>query len=393
MKVLYVTSGFPYPLTSGYLRHYHLTDALSRAGHRVTLASLIGRSTTPEDIATMQSRVEHVITARRPRSRARRSIGRAAELAGLRPADDVRALVELIRRNERFDVVLLSGKRTTPVLDAIGTTPVVVDLCDATSQRLEGMARAASGVARRRILLELEFVRRAEQRLIGRAANLLVASERDRQAMTATGVRAKRLSILPNGVDASFWERRNDRLGEDLVVMTGVMDYEPNVDAATTLIESVMPIVRESIPSARLEIVGRDPTPELRAIAARAPATTVTGFVDDVRPHLEAASVFAAPLRFGAGIQNKVLEAMAMSVPSVTSTLAAAGLAIDGSIPPVATADEPHRFAEALTERLQAARRDPRPDWAARSYVVDHFSWQRGGRRLVEIIEHAADAA
>jgi hypothetical protein len=389
MRVLYVTSGFPYPLTSGYLRHFHLTDALSRADHDVTLASLVGPSTTADDVATMASRVERVITARRPDSRARRSVGRAAELAGIRPADDVRALVRRIRRlaGHTFDVVLLSGKRATPVLDAIGTTPVVVDLCDATSQRLEGMAHAGSGIARKRILLELGFVRRAERRLIGRAASLLVASERDREAMAANGVAAERLIVLPNGVDASFWERRSDLLGSDLVVMTGVMDYEPNVDAAITLIESVMPMVRKAIPSVRLEIVGRDPSPQLRASADQAPATTVTGFVDDVRPHLEAASVFAAPLRFGAGIQNKLLEAMAMSVPSVTSTLAAAGLAIDGSMPPVTVADEPRAFADALIGRLQAARWDPRPDRSARAYVVDHFSWQRSGSRLVEIIE------
>lgn len=389
MRVLYVTSGFPYPLTSGYLRHFHLSDALTRAGHEVTLASLISASTTDEDISTMEHRLNRVVTARRSGTRLRRSIGRAEELAGIRPADDVRGLVRSIRKfgELAFDVVLMSGKRTVPVLDTVGTTPVVVDLCDATSERLGGMARSARGLTRRRILVELRHVRRAERRLIARANSLLVASERDRQAMAKSNVAIERLVVLPNGVDAAFWERRGKQLGRDLVVMTGVMDYEPNVDAARALIKSVMPLVRKAMPSARLEIVGRNPTPELRTLADQAPATTVTGFVDDVRPHLEAASAFAAPLRFGAGIQNKLLEAMSMSVPSVTSSLAAAGLAIDGHTPPVTVADDPRAFAEALIRVLRAVREDPGPDRAARGYVIDHFSWQRSGDRLAEIVE------
>lgn len=394
MRVLYVTSGFPYPLTSGYLRHYHLAGALARAGHDVTLASLVGQATSPGDIAEMGARVSRVITARRTRSRAWRSGRRIAELAGVAPAEDVRALVRAIRGLEaRYDVAIVSGKRTAPVLGAIDRrAPVIVDLCDATSERLEGMAATKRGLDRGRTMLELRHVQRAERRLVGRASTLLVASERDRTAMSASGVDPSRLVVLPNGVDADYWARRTNALHPGVIVMSGVMSYEPNADAAWTLLHDILPIVRATLPATRLVLVGRDPGPGLQSAARDDPAVAVTGFVDDVRPHLEQAAVFAAPLRFGAGIQNKVLEAMAMAIPAVTSSLAAQGLAIDGAYPPVRVADDSDAFARHLVVALHQAAEDARPDSRGRDYVVEHFSWERSGARLVELLELAVAA-
>ncbi len=388
MHVLYVTSGFPYPLTSGYLRHYHLIGSLREAGHEITLASLVGPMTTGADIDAMRPRVERLVTHARVGG-LRGTAARGLELGGARPADDVRALVRSVAklRSGGVDAAVISGKRTAPVLRVLDGTPVVADLCDATSERLAGMAAAATGLARQRILLELGHVRRAERDLVRQARHLLVASERDRDAMVANGVATpERISVLPNGVDAEYWRRTSAMLGADRVVFTGVMSYEPNADAALALVEGIMPLVREAVPGARLDIVGRDPLPALVDAARRARATVVTGYVDDVRPYLEAASVFAAPLRFGAGIQNKLLEAMAMAVPSVASTLAAEGLAIDGGRPPVAVADDPAAFADAIAATLSRVRADRAPDDASRAYVVERFSWQRSGERLDEIV-------
>jgi glycosyltransferase involved in cell wall biosynthesis len=139
--------------------------------------------------------------------------------------------------------------------------------------------------------------------------------------------------------------------------------------------------------------VGRDPKPRLAAAGAQ-PGVQVTGFVDDVRPFLERAAVFAAPLLFGAGIQNKLLEAMAMAVPVVASPLAADGLRTgDGGMPPLQTADDAAAFAAALAARLAAAQRDPTPDFAARQYVEEHFRWETNAAALEQVLHRVADAA
>jgi glycosyltransferase involved in cell wall biosynthesis len=195
---------------------------------------------------------------------------------------------------------------------------------------------------------------------------------------------------VPNGVDTAFWTRTSPALG-DAIVFTGVMRYPPNEDAAVRLIADILPLVRRHEPGIPCLIVGRDPTPHLRAVAQGASEVTVTGFVDDMRPWLERAAVFAAPLRQGAGIQNKVLEAMAMSVPVVASPLAAEGVrAENGGIPPVVVAGSPAETAGAIVERIRAARAGSPPDQDGRAYVTANFSWRRSGRLIDEVLQRLA---
>jgi polysaccharide biosynthesis protein PslH len=138
-----------------------------------------------------------------------------------------------------------------------------------------------------------------------------------------------------------------------------------------------------------LTLVGRDPSPDVQALG-ELDGVRVTGYVDDVRPFLERAAVFAAPLRFGAGIQNKLLEAMSMAVPSVVSTLAADGLrTVEGSVPPIAIVDDDDATAAAIVATLRRVAVDPSPDWAARTYVEQHFSWKASGASLASLIAAA----
>lgn len=389
MRILYLTAGFPYPLTSGYLRHYHLVRALAGAGHEVTLVVMASQLPADDDRAVMEAMARVRVLTPEPR-RWRRRLQRLVEALFGMPARDavqMRNAVAALAAERRFQVVIISGKRTAPALEAIPPeTPVVADLCDATAERLRLMAQDARGVRRIRLALELRAVERTERVLARRAARLLAASDRDARALAAAlEVPGDRIMVTPNGVDTDFWHRTASRLGTTDVVFTGVMNYEPNVDAARRLIREIMPIVRARAKDTRCVIVGRDPTEELLALGM-AEGVTITGFVDDVRPFLEGAAVFAAPIRYGAGVQNKLLEAMSMEVPSVVSALAADGLTTHGERAPVKVADDPQRFAEDVLEALAAARGDGVPDRAARRFVADHFVWERSARRLADTV-------
>jgi glycosyltransferase involved in cell wall biosynthesis len=287
--------------------------------------------------------------------------------------------------------MLLSGKRTYPVADALAGLPLVADLCDATSSRLRRQARHAPMARRLPLALEYLEVRRVERALVRRAQHVLFASERDREAIMGRGPEAAgqaRATVVPNGVDLDVWHRTAPSLGS-AIVLTGAMDYPPNADAAIQLATEILPIVRRDAPEAEVLVVGRDPTPEVQALADH-PGVTVTGFVDDVRPYLEQAAVFAAPIRFGAGIQNKVLEAMAMEVPVVASPLAADGLRTTGGrTPPIDIASTPAAFAAAILRRYRAASTTG-PDVALRTYVAEEFDWARQAARVSDLLEDAA---
>jgi polysaccharide biosynthesis protein PslH len=396
LRVLYMVNGFPWPLTSGYLRHYFLIRELSRRGHRISLLAIVPSDFEAADRAALEPYTERIVTvgshrgSRSFRRRAERRLGSISvgESAARRLREEVAELLAKVPH----DVVLFSGKRTYPALDAAAGIPIVADVCDATSTRIRGNLRHSS-IGRFPLLLAEYFeVSRIERGLIRRAEHVLFASVRDRAALIDASSR-DRATVLPNGVDLDYWRRpEGSLLGRDEIVFTGAMDYPPNTDAALFLAREVLPLVRAEIPIAHLSIVGRDPVDELIR-AALEPGVTVTGLVPDVRPYLTAAAVFAAPLRFGAGIQNKVLEALAMDLPTVASPNGAGGLVtIDGARPPltVASASDPAGFAAALVGHLRAAAADPTPPTDGRAFVERNFSWARSGELLDRALRDAA---
>lgn len=400
MRILYVTADLPWPLTSGYLRHYHFIRALS-ADHDITLLSLRAPGHGPADIAALEPYTEAIITE--PSARGHRPLPlkvrdrlRMAAAGGDVAAARLGARGARLAAERPFDVLLLSGKRTLPVLGALPPMPIVADLCDATSSRIRRQMRHVSIAQLPGLALEYVEVRRVENRLMRRAQHALFASARDRAAVATASdagrVRFAPASVVPNGVDLDLWRRRDRTLGRDEIVLTGAMDYPPNVDAAIYLVDAILPRVQAVVPMAHVSIVGRDPAPNVKALAGR-PGVTVTGFVDDVRPYLERAAVFAAPIRYGAGIQNKVLEALAMEVPVVATPLAAEGLRTeDGDVPPVDVARGPAEAAERILARLRLAAQGAEADPALRRYVADHFDWGRNADRLAGILAEAAES-
>src|SRR5262245_5310150 len=393
MRILYLTNGFPYPLTSGYLRHYFLIKELSQR-HAITLLSIVGATFAAESVAALEPFTERVLTfASRSKSGSLKSkaLGRLKSLAGASQADQavrrMREAVERMTLEEPFDAVLFSGKRTYPAIEGMRGLPLVVDMCDATSVKIRGSVRYTRRARLPLLLLDYLQVRAAERTLISNAAHMLFASVRDRDALIG---RSSRATVVPNGVDTVFWRRTSRERGTNTVAFTGAMDYPPNTDAALYLVEEVLPLVQRAIPEARALLVGRDPTPRL-ARAGQRPGVTVTGFVDDVRPYLEQATVFAAPLRFGAGIQNKVLEALAMELPVVASPLAADGLRTeDGQTPPAQIAQGGQEFADKIVSVLRERTSNPAPDGAARRYVETHFVWRCSGEKLDQVLANVA---
>lgn len=399
MRILYVSDNFPYPLTSGLLRHYHLIRGLAPR-HEIDLLSMVNADYRDEHRAGIEPyvrRIETFRTVARNRSLLKKVTRRAldhlvlggAEAASLAVAERARAL----HAAHPYDVILLTGRRPFPVAEVIGDTPLVVDLCDATSARLATNLLYASAPMRLVLRYQMSVARTNELRLIERSEHLLFASARDRDEVLEGSPRTPDATVLPNGVDHAYWERQSRTLGDE-VVFSGAMQYPPNDDAARFLIGEVMPHVWRESPGTSVRIIGRDPTERLQALAADDARVTITGYVDDVRPHLERGAVYAAPLRFASGIQNKLLEAMSMEIPIITSPVAAAGLR-DGEVEPPITIveNEPRRFAREVVAALGRVRDDPRPDEDARRFVVDRFRWDRAVQILEEVLEGVRRAA
>jgi glycosyltransferase involved in cell wall biosynthesis len=132
--------------------------------------------------------------------------------------------------------------------------------------------------------------------------------------------------VIPNGVDIEYFTPTGYEPDEPALLFTGNYDYAPNLDAALRLVRDIFPRIKQAIPRARLYIVGGNPSPELMAFASD--AVEITGRVPDLRPYFEMSMIFVSPLRLGAGIKNKILEAMAMQKPVVATPLSCDGIPI-----------------------------------------------------------------
>ena len=382
MRILYVTSGLPYPLTSGRLRHYFLIRGLAER-HEVTLIVLDAQAVEPEHVREMERFATVRLESEEGSSgRARMALG-IAEGATRRVATYAQGLFAA----DAADALVLAGRNPYPLFRTLrGTLPILYDLCDARSLHMARKITFAPTLEKPAIALRYLLSRWRERAAVTSAGAVMFASPRDRRAvMGRMAPQDGRAVIVPNGVDVDYWRRSSRRLGRE-IVFTGAMDYGPNTDAAIHLVDVILPLVHRELPDVRLRIVGRDPTDSLRERGSRT-GVTVTGFVDDVRPHLEVAAVFAAPLRYGAGIQNKLLEAMAMEVPCVVSPLAAAGLEVEGgALPPLEVAQQPERFAASVVKALRAAEEDPVPQLTVRGYVERHFSWPAAVSKLEAVL-------
>jgi len=222
-------------------------------------------------------------------------------------------------------------------------------------------------------------------------ATLLVSDEEAKLLQQRAPLARHKIGAFENGVDAGYFSPERDYPNPyapsvSPVVFTGAMDYWPNIDAVTWFADRIFPAIREKMPAAQFTIVGSRPTQAVLALA-RQPGVVVTGAVPDVRPYLAHAACCVAPLRIARGVQNKVLEAMAMARPVVVSPQAAEGIRARAGQEFVLAADEAE-FAAAVLAQMQSRNRAMGE--AARALILTHYDWDRNLSVVDGLFETAA---
>jgi glycosyltransferase involved in cell wall biosynthesis len=296
--------------------------------------------------------------------------------------------VRNLLQQERFDVVLFHGREALPVLGGV-EVPIVVDCGDTNSTRILQEMRQTRFELRPKLFFRYATARRLEGRLAHITPHRCFISMRDRENLLGTSDRSE---IVPQGVDYDYWKRSLPPSRRNCIVFSGVMSYHPNADAALFLLDSILPLVRKACPQVEILIVGRDPSSELVKVAKRYSDVTVTGAVDDVRPYLERADVFVAALRFASGVQNKVLEALAMEVPVVTTPVVAAGLRVDGIEPQLVIGRSAEEIAACIVRLLANSEERAHLSTEGRRFVEAHCSWSSSAQKLEKLCLAAAES-
>jgi len=266
--------------------------------------------------------------------------------------------------------------------------PVIWDSVDCISYLFKqaSMYSTSGGFGRFVTRFELERTRLTEGKLIGEFDHVLVTSETDKKALlelALPSINPAPISVLSNGVDLEYFHPNLDvQRDAETLVFSGKMSYHANISMVNYLAAEIMPRIWQKRPSVQLMIVGKDPTAEIRALSVD-PRITVTGTVNDIRPFLWKATVAVVPLVYGAGIQNKILEAMACGTPVVTTSRTLSSL---NAIPneDVLVADDAEKFSQNILKLLDDPKFQFKISTAGTDYARKSHSWKVMAEALLD---------
>jgi sugar transferase (PEP-CTERM/EpsH1 system associated) len=401
LNILYLCHRVPYPPDKGdKIRAFHEIRSLARH-HRVHLLTLAdGAVPDLEPLRELCERVE-VFPVHRPAAYLRSALG------AFRPrpftlsffaSQELRRRVEELASRERFDVIVAYSSSMAPWVEPFAGVPAVLDMVDVDSAKWEQYARFARPLLRPVYALEAKRLRAYEAALARSFEKIVLATGRERSLYESFAPGAHAVAI-PNGVDFDHFHPLDlPKSEKPLLVFTGQMDYFANVDGVVFFAREILPLLRRRHPELEVLIVGRSPAPAVRALG-ELPGVSVTGAVGDVRPFLTRAWVFVAPLRIAQGVQNKVLEAMAMDLPVVCSDRVLAGLADGGfrhdrdllAVPlSERNAEGAQSFASCVTALLEDAGARARLAECARQRLAVSYRWSTNLDRFEEVLSTAA---
>jgi sugar transferase (PEP-CTERM/EpsH1 system associated) len=400
VNLIYATPYIPSHIRT---RPYNLIRALVKLGHQVTLLTAAGTSLDEQEQAEglrgWGIRVEvFPVPPIRSLGNCLRALPTSEPLQAVysyHPTME-RRLDELLQK-EKFDVVHIEHLRAARLVRAVEGTPTVYDSVDCISLLFEQAAqRGAQMRSRLMTALDLARTRRYEARLLTQYDQVVVTSQRDKDALKELAhrylpseTRLAPVTVVTNGVDLEYFQPKEKSRPRDsrTVVFSGKMSYHANVAAVLYFAQEVLPRIWAKDPNVRFQVVGKDPPETVRQLATDE-RIEVTGTVDDLRPYLAQATVSVCPVPYAVGVQFKVLEAMAMGTPVVCTSAAFAGLDAQEEKEAL-VADEPEVFAAQVLRICSDSALAERLAMVGRRYVEAYHSWGVGAQRLVATYEAA----
>lgn len=381
MKILWVKTDFLHPTTrGGQIRTLEMVKRLHQR-HELHYAAL-DQGNNPEGLqrageySSRQYAVPHVVPSRRSAGFVAQVIaGAFSELpvaVSRYQSEKMRSLISRLTQTEGFDAV---------ICDFLAPAPNFEDLqqCVLFQHNVETIiwqrhAETARDPLRKAYLrLQAKRMFDYEQHVCRTVSRIVAVSDSDARLMqTMFGV--SEVTAVPTGVDVAYFRHHGSAEPVADLMFVGSMDWMPNSDGMLYFVREVLPLIRARRPGCTLAIVGRDPGPEIRALAERDSKIQVTGTVPDVRPFLWGSKVSIVPLRIGGGTRLKIYEAMAAGTAVVSTTIGAEGLAVQAP-DHIRLEDTPRAFAAACLNLLSDTAERERMERAAWELVSSKFSW------------------
>jgi polysaccharide biosynthesis protein PslH len=399
MRILFLAHRIPYPPNKGEkIRSYNILNYL-RKRHEVHLATLIDDPRDLGHVAHVSALVANLVyDIIRPRFRMIGSAlgfirSRSIAVSYFYSSKIQRDVDELLSQLD-FDAVICSSSQMADYIfrsrspkEKLERPIWLMDLIDVDSYKWGQYAEVSSGMRRWIYKRESKCLSRYEERIAKEFDSVILVSEQEKNIFLRR-VSAANVWAISNGVDLEYFNPscvgKIDKQGP-VLVFTGVMDYWPNVEAVDWFVNEVFERIQKNFPSATFYIVGNNPSPRVKRLS-RFPGVYITGFVEDVRTYLSSADVCVVPLKIARGIQNKVLEALAMGKAVVCTPEALEGIR---ALPrrDVLVADDAVMFGDSVLGLLQNVTLRKQLETNARQCAETSYSWEKNLTPLDELLE------
>lgn len=391
MRILFLTTRFPVPPDRGdKVRPYNFARVLSER-HKLSLVSFIHKNEYPE-LEEAQKIFETVNTV--PFSNLRAKYQMMKAMLSSKPlqeayfySPDMKRMVQRVIEEFCPDIIYCFHLRMAQYVPKNCKYYRILDLTDAVSLFLQRMLRYETLWKRPILWREWKCVRAFEQKIAKEFDEVWLISNIDRDAIPGAD-KWTNLVIMPNGVDTDYFHPDSFIDNSKEILFVGYMGAE-SVDTVLYFYKNIFPEILLKVPQARFVIVGANPPKQVLRLSTN-PSVKVVGFAKDLRSYYNHAAVLAAPLRFVVGMQNKILEAMAMQVPVVTTAYGNEGIdAVPGKH--LIVADNDYDFAKCIIDLLENPERQRKIGYAAREFAKERFRWNLIVERIETIGKHLAN--
>ncbi|MCZ6679352.1 MAG: TIGR03087 family PEP-CTERM/XrtA system glycosyltransferase [Candidatus Poribacteria bacterium] len=386
MKILFLSLRCPYPPQRGdRIRNYHFIKQLAQR-HALTVVSFVESDQEIDHIKQMAAFCDRVEWVRFHRIRSGfnallHSLSRQPLQLHYWYASRMQQTINKLLDEVGFDLIHVHLFRMAQYVSCLSGIPKMLDLCDSMALNLHRRAALDRSLKWPLIKLEAHRVRQYEIETVNAFDWGTVAAAFDRDYLIQQDENL-RLSVIPTGVDLEYFQPTSAEYQPHLL-FTGTMSYFPNWDAVLYFYREIFPLIQSTYPETVFYIVGNQPAAPIKRLANRS-KVVVTGYVSDVRPYFDQAAVFVSPMRSGSGIQVKNLEAMAMGVPVVTTSIGALGLEAKSGRD-LLIADTPKEFANHVINLIGSRERRQEIGEAGRQFVEGRYNWPLLAQRLEAI--------
>jgi len=393
MKVLFVISQLPYPPDTGAkIRTFNLLKRVA-SDYEITLISFGREEKEKEKIEALRKFCKRIILISEKKSKWTSFL---CSIAGRLPysirryySSKMERLIKKLINSENFDLIHCDSLQMSFNLRSVNSIPKVLTEHNVESQIWQRWASEEKNFLKRYFIKgQYKKISCYEFEILKMFDCCIAVSEEDKKIIEENS-QIKKVWVVPNGVDCDYFDP--DKMKslhllekEFSLIFTGSLDWYPNQDALIYFFTEIYPLLKKRIPQISINIVGRNPSKSILKFARRDNSINIVGRVEDIRPFIFASQIFVVPLRIGGGTRLKILEAMAMAKPVISTSVGAEGLGVTHE-ENIILADNPYEFASKILRLFEDKNLREKIGKNARQFVKEKYDWNIVAEKLVKV--------